>query len=84
VSSTLHALVSLAVALPRVEDPWPASVGLDLPLTAAGIGGVLGNVAATGRSPAEQARATSAWGLTFFWCGVLAYLLLLLNQVLSP
>jgi hypothetical protein len=83
VSTALHLAFSLNALLPRVEDPWPESVGLDLPFSAAGIGGVLGNLVAAYGSPEEQARATSLWGLWFFRFGALAYLLLLVNQVLS-
>jgi hypothetical protein len=32
------------IVLPRVEDPWPETVGLGLPFTLAGAGGVLAGV----------------------------------------
>ena len=82
-SSALHPLLDLITALPRVEDPWPASVGLDMPFSAAGFGGVLGSVIAADRSPDEQARAMSRWGRRFFWLGALSYLFLFVNQLLS-
>ena len=78
-----HVLLQLVAALPRVEDPWPESVGIDLPFSAAGVGGVLGNVVAAGKSSEERARLTSFVGLWFFALGVLAYLLLIANQLLS-
>ena len=81
-STTLHLLGWIA-SLPRVEDPWPESVGLDLPFSAAGVGGVLGNVVAAGRTPEERARVTGVCGLWFFRLGALAYLLLAVNQILS-
>jgi uncharacterized membrane protein len=73
----------LAVVLPHVEDPWPRSVGLGMPFTAAGVGGIFGNVATVGRSAEDQARSTSQWGTRFFWLGMLGYILLLFNQLLS-
>jgi hypothetical protein len=83
VSLVVHALTQLIAALPRVENPLPESVGLDLPFSAAGIGGVLGNVFAAGRSPEEQARVIALVGLWFFRLGVLGYSFLLVNQLLS-
>jgi hypothetical protein len=83
-ATALHLIDTwFAVLLPHVESPWPHSVGLGMPFTAAGAGGVFGSVAATGRTPEEQARSTSAWGVRFFWLGMLGYGLLLLNQLLS-
>jgi hypothetical protein len=83
-ATALHLIGTwLAVVLPHVEDPWPRSVGLELPFTFAGGGGVIGNILAAGRPPEEQARLTSACGLRAFWAGTAAYFLLLLNQILS-
>jgi hypothetical protein len=83
VSTAVHALAHLIAALPRVENPLPESVGLDLPFSAAGIGGLIGNVYAAGRTPEEQAKIIALVGLWFFRLGVLGYLFLLANQLLS-
>jgi hypothetical protein len=73
----------LAVVLPHVEDPWPRSVGISLPFTLAGGGGMLANVLFAGRAPEDQAQLTSVYGIRGFWAGTVGYFLLLLNQLLS-
>jgi hypothetical protein len=80
--TALQALLHLIAALPRVENPWPRSVGLELPFSAAGAGGVIGNVFWARRSAPERDRATSIGGLLGFGAGALAYLALFANQVL--
>lgn len=82
-ASILSSLLDLVAALPRVEDPWPKSIGLGFPLSTAGAGGVLANVLWVRRPVAEQNRATNIGGLWGFWAGALFYLLLVVNQLLS-
>lgn len=76
----IHWLIFIS-ALPRVEDPWPNSVGLDLPFTTAGAGGVLGAVVSFPLEPASRDRAIMIGGLLGFWLGVLFYLVALANQL---
>jgi hypothetical protein len=74
----------LAVALlPRVEDPWPDAIGLELPIVLAGAGGVVASVLCANASEPrrdEAIRGAGLWGLRL---GALFYLLSLLEQVVS-
>lgn len=79
----LQALIHSVAALPRVEDPWPESIGLGFPFSLAGVGGVLGNVLWARHPGAEQQRMTSVGGLWGFRIGALSYLALSVNQILS-
>lgn len=71
-------LISL---LPRVEDPWPDSIGLELPIVMAGIGGAVASVLYAGGSKADRDEAIRYGGLGGFGLGALFYILALLNQV---
>ena len=82
-SAALQILVDLMAALPRVEDPLPDSIGLGFPFSMAGVGGVLGNVLWVRQPLSERNRATSVGGLWGFWVGVVFYLALFVNQLLS-
>ena len=73
----------LVSALPRVEDPWPSSIGMGLPFTTAGAGGVLGAVVSFHLKPASRDRAVLIGGLLGFWLGLLFYLVALANQLVS-
>ena len=68
---------------PRVENPWPDSIGLELPVVMTGIGGVLANVLYAGASKAKRDEAVRYGGLGGFGVGTLFYLFSLLDQVLS-
>ena len=76
----IHWLIFVST-LPRVEDPWPSSIGVDLPFTTAGAGGVLGAVVSSHLKPASRDRATMIDGLLGFWLGMLFYLVALANQL---
>jgi hypothetical protein len=73
--------LTLLSSLPRVEDPWPSSIGMDLPFTTVGIGGVIGTVVAFHLRLASRDRAVMIGGLVGFWLGALFYLIALANQV---
>jgi len=74
--------VILAI-LPRVEDPWPDTIGIQLPFTAAAAGGVLAAAASALGSPEKQERAIKLGGLVGFTLGSVFYCLALLVQVAS-
>jgi len=69
--------------LPRVENPWPESIGLELPIVMAGVGGVVANVLYASASKAQRDGAVRYGGLGGFGVGTLFYLLSLLDQVVS-
>jgi hypothetical protein len=81
--TALHALLNLIAALPRVEDPWPRTIGIGFPFPTAGAGGVLGNVFWARRPVAAQNRATSVGDFCGFWAGAIFLLALFVNQLLS-
>jgi hypothetical protein len=73
-------LIGLSL-LPVVENPWPASIGLELPVEAAGVGGVVATVLFAGAPRGRREKATFRGGLWGFYLGALFYLLSLLNQL---
>ena len=75
-------LLVLAV-LPRVEDPWPDTIGLELPLVTATAGGVLAAVVSSLAKWDKQERAITLGGLVGFYLGSTFYVIALLVQVAS-
>lgn len=73
----------LASLLPRVEDPWPDTIGLEFPFALAGVVGVLAGFVRAEASNADRDRAIRQGGLHGFRAGALFYALSLFNQVLS-
>jgi hypothetical protein len=73
----------LASLLPRVENPWPDTIGIGLPFAIAGAGGVLAGALYVGDSKAGHDRAIRRGGIWGFRLGVLFYVLSFLNQVAS-
>jgi hypothetical protein len=67
--------------LPRVADPWPKSVGLELPLTLSGSGAVLASVVFAFSSSARRDRAIRLGGALGFLVGMGLYLISLIVQV---
>jgi hypothetical protein len=65
------AALALVSFLPRVEDPWPDTIGLDLPFAVAGAGGILASAFYASGSKAERDEAIRNGGLCGFWLGVL-------------
>ena len=82
-SLRFYIVLFLAVGLPRVESPLPETVGLSLPLTAAGAAGVLAGLAFIRARPAKRERAINYGGLLGFAAGALFYLVSLAAQLLS-
>lgn len=69
--------------LPRVEDPWPDTVGFWLPISTAGAGVVLAGAAfitATRERREDAIRLGGFWG---FVLGVVFYFVALAAQVVS-
>jgi len=75
--------LTLTSFFPRVEDPWPETISLELPFAAAGAGGVLASVFFADGSREERDEGIRNGGLWGFWLGALFYALALLNQVAS-
>jgi hypothetical protein len=75
--------LNLASIFPPVEDPWPDTIGLELPFAAAGVGGVLASVFYADGSKTERDEAIHNGGLWGFWLGALFYALAFFSQVAS-
>jgi hypothetical protein len=73
----------VTLVLPHVEDPWPNTIGLEFPFTAAGVGGVLASVLYAEARGRERSEVINAGGLYGFWLGAFFYALSLLNQIIS-
>lgn len=73
----------LASFLPRVENPWPDTIGIELPFAMAGAGGLLAGLLYAGDSRAGRDGAVRSGGLWGFRLGMLFYVLSFLNQVAS-
>lgn len=82
-------MLALSLALlagsipPRVEDPWPDSIGLGFPFVLAGVGGVLAGVAYANASAERRDGKIRTGGLVGFWFGTVIYLVSLVVQVVS-
>jgi hypothetical protein len=80
-SLAVYVTLGLAAIVPRVEDPWPDTVGVDLPLTLAAAGAALGGVARSLAAREKQERAIKVGGLIGFCAGLALYFVALLVQV---
>jgi hypothetical protein len=69
--------------LPRVEDPWPDAIGLELPFVLAGAFGVIARVIHAEAPERRRDKAIGKAGVGGFWCGALLYLISLVVQVAS-
>ncbi len=75
-------LLTLAV-LPRVEDPWPDTIGIGFPVTTAGAGGVLAGLVFAATT-SERHDSAIKWGTVVgFLIGSVLYFVSLLAQVIS-
>jgi hypothetical protein len=75
-------LLAIAV-LPRVEDPWPDTIGVELPFATAAAGSVLAGVAYSLATREKRERAIKWGGLSGFCVGSVLYCVALLVQVAS-
>jgi hypothetical protein len=75
-------LLALA-ALPRVEDPWPDTIGFELPIATAAAGSVLAGVVYSLANQEKRDRAIKLGGLSGFCIGSALYFVSLLVQVVS-
>jgi hypothetical protein len=80
--SLAHAVVWFASVFPHAESPWPRSVGIDLPLSFAGAGGLFGGLAVPDRTPEERDHVSRRLSTAGFLIGAALYLLSLGHQVL--
>jgi hypothetical protein len=71
----------VASILPYVENPWPETIGLELPFAMAGAGGVLASLSHIEAAQVDRDRAISHGGLRGFRLGAAFYVLSLLNQI---
>jgi hypothetical protein len=76
-----HLPLPVATLMPRVEDPWPDSIGLEFPVGLAAAFAVMAGVVKTGASKADRDRAISQAGLTGFLLGAGLYLVALVIQI---
>lgn len=75
-------LLILAV-LPRVEDPWPDTIGVGLPFTTATAGAILASVAYVNATQERRDRAIGQGGFWGFFAGILLYVVSWIVQISS-
>jgi hypothetical protein len=80
--ATIPWLLVLAV-LPRVEDPWPDAIGVELPFATAAAGSILAGVAYSLAIREKRERAIKLGGLVGFCVGSAFFFVSLLAQVIS-
>ena len=69
------------LTLPRVQNPWPESIGLGFPFAMAGAAGVLVSMIQPDTSQAERDRAIRVGNLWGFRLGAGFYVISLVFQV---
>ena len=79
VLTNVHLLASF---FPRVEDPWPDTIGLEFPFAFAGASGMLVGICYAGSPPLKRERAINRGGRIGFYFGWGFYLFSLLVQVI--
>jgi hypothetical protein len=80
---TLVPWLLVIAVLPRVENPWPDTIGLGLPVMTAIAGMVLAGVAFT-KAARERRDDAQRWGLFLgFLMGAVFYFVALMTQVVS-
>ncbi|MGC1852283.1 MAG: hypothetical protein WA687_07580 [Solirubrobacterales bacterium] len=67
--------------IPRVENPWPESIGLEFPFTLAGAGTIFVGFIYAEASQARRDRASRQGGFYGFVVGSLIYAFSLVNQI---
>jgi hypothetical protein len=70
---TIHALLFVGSILPRVEDPWPHTIGLEFPFALAGAWGILADVIAAEAPQEQRDRAIRRGGVYGFRAGAGLY-----------
>jgi hypothetical protein len=75
--------VLAGLTLPRVQNPWPESIGLGFPFAMAGAAGVLASLIQAEASQAVRDRAIHVGNLWGFRLGGLFYVASLISQVVS-
>lgn len=71
----------ISSVFPRVEDPWPDTIGIELPFALAGAGGAVVGLLSTQTSETARNRAVRSAGLLGFRSGAVFYVLALVNQL---
>jgi len=75
-------LVLLVISLlPRVEDPWPSTIGIEFPFTCSSACGIAVAVLFADSPAARRDRAIRRGGVFGFYGGALLYLLSLAVQL---
>lgn len=67
--------------IPRVENPWPETIGLELPFATAAAGGVLATVLFANASKSRRDRQTRQLVILGFYLGVVVYVITLAVEV---
>jgi hypothetical protein len=71
----------MGLTLPRVQNPWPESIGLGFPFAMAGAAGVLASMIQTEASQTDRDRAIRIGNLWGFRLGALFYVVSLIFQI---
>jgi hypothetical protein len=79
--SPLDLSILLAALLPTVENPWPDTIGVELPFASAGAGGVLADFRHAASSRPERDEAVRRGGISGFRFGAAFYAIAVLNQL---
>jgi hypothetical protein len=79
-SGLWHLVVSF---FPRVEDPWPDTIGLGFPFTLSAAGGALAALFGYEAPGVRRDRTIRLGGLVGFCLGALLYVIALIGSVVS-
>jgi hypothetical protein len=81
--SVVDIALSIASVFPRVDDPWPNTIGIELPFVFAGAGGMLADFTCGAASRAARDEAMRRGGIYGFRLGAAFYVVSFLNQLVS-
>jgi len=79
--SPIDLAVLFASVFPTVEDPWPDTIGVELPFAFAGAGGVLADLKHTEAGGPERDEAVRRGGVRGFRVGAAFYAIAVINQL---
>jgi hypothetical protein len=78
---SLEFALLLASVLPAVENPWPDTIGIELPFAFAGAGGVLADLKNAHASGPERDEEVRKGGIRAFRVGATFYAIAVINQL---
>lgn len=79
--SPLDLVLILASTLPTVENPWPDTIGIEVPFAFAGAGGVLADLKHAEGGGSARDEAVRKGGIRGFRVGAGFYVLAVINQL---